>query len=62
MGIIENINKFFDYWICLGIMFILMVNDDVDFNCLKELFDVIDGNFVSYIKVLENVEYILVEK
>ena len=62
MGIIENINKLFDHRIRLGIMSILMVNDDADFNRLKELLDVTDGNLTSHIKALENAEYILVEK
>lgn len=62
MGIIENINKLFDHRIRLGIMSILMVNDDADFNRLKELLDVTDGNLASHIKALENAEYILVEK
>ena len=62
MGIIENINKLFDHRIRLGIMSILMVNDDADFNRLKELLDVTDGTLASHIKALENAEYILVEK
>lgn len=62
MGIIENINKLFDHRIRLGIMSILMVNEDADFNRLKELLDVTDGNLASHIKALEKAEYILVEK
>ena len=62
MGIIENINKLFDHRIRLGIMSILMVNEDADFNRLKELLEVTDGNLASHIKALEKAEYILVEK
>lgn len=62
MGIIENINKVFDHRIRLGIMSILMVNDEADFNRLKELLEVTDGNLASHIKALEKQEYILVEK
>ncbi|MCW8980650.1 transcriptional regulator [Altibacter sp.] len=62
MGIIDNINKLFDHRIRLGIMSILMVNDDADFNRLKELLDLTDGNLASHIKALEQAEYILVEK
>ncbi|MFC7358320.1 winged helix-turn-helix domain-containing protein [Jejudonia soesokkakensis] len=62
MGIIDNINKLFDHRIRLGIMSILMVNDDADFTRLKELLDVTDGNLASHIKALEKEEYILVEK
>ena len=62
MGIIDNINKLFDHRIRLGIMSILMVNEDADFNRLKELLEVTDGNLASHIKALENEAYILVEK
>ncbi len=62
MGIIDNINKLFDHRIRLGIMSILFVNEDADFNRLKELLDVTDGNLASHLKTLEQAEYILVEK
>jgi|TARA_R100001460_G_scaffold106608_3_gene154283 DNA-binding MarR family transcriptional regulator len=62
VGIIDNINKLFDHRIRLGIMSILVVNEDADFNRLKELLDVTDGNLASHIKALEQAEYILVEK
>lgn len=39
-----------------------MVNDEADFNRLKELLDVTDGNLASHIKALEKEAYILVEK
>lgn len=62
MGIIDNINKLFDHRIRLGIMSILVVNEEADFNRLKELLDVTDGNLASHIKALEQAEYIFVEK
>ncbi|GLU43960.1 winged helix-turn-helix domain-containing protein [Allomuricauda sp. NBRC 101325] len=62
MGLIDNINKIFDHRIRLGIMSILMVNDAVDFNRLKELLDVTDGNLASHTKTLEKAEYINIEK
>jgi len=62
VGIIDNINKLFDHRIRLGIMSILVVNEDADFNRLKELLDVTDGNLASHIKALEQADYILVEK
>jgi|TARA_E500000318_G_scaffold91389_2_gene89558 DNA-binding MarR family transcriptional regulator len=62
MGLIDNINKLFDHRIRLGIMSILMVNDGVDFNRLKELLDVTDGNLASHTKTLEKAEYIKIEK
>ena len=62
MSIINNINKAFDHRIRLGIMSILMVNDDADFNTLKELLDATDGNLASHLKALEKENYIHVEK
>ena len=61
-NIISNINKAFDHRIRLGIMSILMVNDYVDFNTLKELLGATDGNLASHTKALEKVEFIKVEK
>ena len=62
MGLIDNINKIFDHRIRLGIMSILMVNDKVEFNRLKELLEVTDGNLASHTKTLEKAEYIAIEK
>ncbi|TMU57437.1 winged helix-turn-helix domain-containing protein [Flagellimonas algicola] len=62
MGLIDNINKLFDHRIRLGIMSILMVNEEVDFNRLKELLDVTDGNLASHTKTLEKAEYIKIQK
>ena len=62
MSIINNINKVFDHRIRLGIMSILMVNEYADFNMLKELLEVTDGNLASHAKALETAEYIQVEK
>lgn len=62
MGLIDHINKLFDHRIRLGIMSVLVVNESVDFNRLKELLEVTDGNLASHTKTLENAEYISVEK
>lgn len=43
-------------------MAVLSVNDSVDFNRLKELLDVTDGNLASHIKVLEDSGFILITK
>lgn len=61
-AIIQNINKTFDHRIRLGIMSVLMVNESADFNTLKELLGVTDGNLASHSKALENAKYIVVEK
>jgi len=62
VSIIDNINKAFDHRIRLGIMSILIVNEYADFNTLKELLGVTDGNLASHTKALEKAEYISVEK
>lgn len=60
--IISGLNKIFDSRIRLGIMSVLMVNDSVDFNTMKELLDVTDGNLASHLKALEKEEVIEVRK
>jgi len=62
MGIIDNISKLFESRLRLGIMAILMVNDKVDFNTLKEHLGASDGNLASHIKALEKNELIEVQK
>ena len=59
---IENLNKVFDSRIRLGIMSALLVNEEVNFNELKELIDVTDGNLASHLKTLEENGYIKVHK
>lgn len=61
-NIIQNINKAFDHRIRLGIMSVLMVNENADFNTLKEILGVTDGNLASHVKALENENYISIEK
>jgi DNA-binding MarR family transcriptional regulator len=59
---IEHLNKIFDSRIRLGIMSALMVNDEINFNELKELIQVTDGNLASHLKTLEENNYIKVQK
>lgn len=59
---IESLNKVFDSRIRLGIMGTLMVNAEVNFNELKELIGVTDGNLASHLKTLEENSYIKVQK
>lgn len=40
----------------------LMVNDHVDFNHLKELLNVTDGNLASHLKALEKEAFVGVKK
>lgn len=59
---IEHLNKIFDNRIRLGIMSALVVNESVNFNELKELLDITDGNLASHLKTLEESGTIKVEK
>ncbi|MDE3249929.1 MAG: transcriptional regulator [Bacteroidota bacterium] len=59
---IEQLNKIFDSRIRLGIMSALMVNDSINFNELKELIAVTDGNLASHLKTLEESGFIKVQK
>ena len=60
--ILKNINKAFENKIRLGIMSALVVNEYLDFNTLKELLDVTDGNLASHLKSLENKNFITFRK
>lgn len=59
---IINLQKVFESRIRLGIMSALMVNDTLDFNALKELLELTDGNLASHLKALEQQEIIVVSK
>jgi DNA-binding HxlR family transcriptional regulator len=43
-------------------MSILSVNESIDFNTMKELLEITDGNLATHLKTLENIEYILSKK
>ena len=58
----NNFDKAFENKVRLGVMSALMVNNTLDFNALKELLDVTDGNLASHLKALEKVRYISVKK
>lgn len=59
---INKLNKAFENRIRLGVMSILMVNDWIDFNSLKDLLKITDGNLASHIKALETESYIEINK
>ena len=59
---IGELNKAFESRVRLGIMSILMVNDTVDFNTLKEQLQITDGNLASHLAALEKAGFILVSK
>lgn len=58
----KDLNKAFENKIRLGIMSALTVNDHLDFNALKDLLEVTDGNLASHMKHLEKKNYITVKK
>lgn len=57
-----NLNKAFENRTRLGIMSVLMVNDDVEFTRMKELLQTTDGNLASHITALEKAGYVDVNK
>ena len=59
---VHNLNKAFDNRLRLGIMSALVVNREINFNSLKELLDITDGNLASHLKSLEELKYIEVKK
>ena len=60
--IITKLNKIFDHRVRLGIMSVLMVNDQVDFTTLRDTLEVTDGRLASHLKALEKSEYVEVKK
>lgn len=60
--IISQLNPVFDQRNRLGIMSILVVNDWVSHNTLKELLDLTDGNLASHLKPLESSGFITYQK
>ncbi|NML20478.1 transcriptional regulator [Pseudoflavitalea sp. G-6-1-2] len=59
---IEHLNKIFDNRVRLGVMSVLMVNEEINFNDLKQMMDVTDGNLASHLSTLEEHAYIRVHK
>jgi DNA-binding MarR family transcriptional regulator len=59
---IHTLNKAFENRVRLGIMSVLMVNDSMDFNSLKELLQVTDGNLSSHTTALEKEGLIHIRK
>ena len=55
---LKNINKAFESKVRLGIMSVLMVNDELDFSSLKSLLELTDGNLASHTRSLEEMGYI----
>ncbi len=62
MGIIDGLNKDFESRVRLGMLSVLMVNEWVDFNEMKQLLKVTDGNLASHSSALEKKNYLEVKK
>ena len=58
MTTIENLDKAFESRVRLGIMSVLTGAGQSDFNTLKTMLGVSDGNLASHIKALEEQGYI----
>ena len=61
-SLIHNLDKAFENRIRLGVMSILVVNDWVEFNELKKLLEVTDGNLASHISALDKKGFIETRK
>lgn len=59
---LSSLNKAFESKIRLGIMSVLMANESADFNTLKSLLGLTDGNLASHTRNLEELGYIRCEK
>ena len=59
---LEQFDKAFENRIRLQIMSVLSVNNNYDFNSLKDLLQVTDGNLASHLKALEKEDYISIFK
>ena len=58
----ESLDKVLEHRIRLQIMSILVANDGYEFNALKDILSISDGNLASNIKALEREKYISVSK
>jgi DNA-binding MarR family transcriptional regulator len=58
----ENLDRILEHRVRLQIMSVLMANDSYDFNSLKEIIGITDGNMASHLKALEKEKYIAVSK
>jgi DNA-binding MarR family transcriptional regulator len=58
----ENLDRILEHRVRLQIMSVLITNELFDFNTLKEMLGVTDGNLASHIKALEKEKYVSVSK
>jgi DNA-binding MarR family transcriptional regulator len=58
----DHLDKILEHRVRLQIMSVLITDTISDFNALKEVLGVTDGNLASHIKALEKEKYISVSK
>ena len=61
-AILGGLNKVFENRVRLALMSLLVVNDAIDFNTIKEMLSLTDGNLATHIAVLEKNRYVKVKK
>lgn len=61
-SILLKLHKAFESRIRLGIMSVLVVNETLDFNALKEYLELTDGNLASHLKALEKEAFVGIKK
>ena len=59
---IIGLNKIFDNRIRLGIMSVLLVNEEINFNDLKQMLEVTDGNLATHLQNLEENGFLKIKK
>lgn len=59
---ISGLNKIFDNRIRLGVMSVLIVNEEISFNDLKAVLEATDGNLATHLVSLEENGFIKVHK
>ena len=59
---INGLNKILESRIRLGVMSVLMVNEEINFNDLKQMLEVTDGNLATHLVNLEENSFIKVHK
>lgn len=59
---LEQFNKILESKVRLGLMSVLVVNESLSFNELKELLQLTDGNLASHLRALEEAGYVEVQK
>ncbi|MBC8155863.1 MAG: transcriptional regulator [Bacteroidetes bacterium] len=60
--LLSQFNKAFESKARLSIMSVLLVNESLSFNALKDLLGLTDGNLATHLRALEEASYVAVQK